>query len=405
MRYALLFFVLLGSSAWAAETITIDKAEPFDAELVAASNPSGLPLRIDGEQTTIAWNQLIRWGTPAKPLGRPRVVLRDGSVLVAAPPWTRDGSIQLDKQRIKIRSSSLRAITADRSLLKSLLFEAARDPQIYHRPKEPPNDLRDEVYTVNGDVLKVVQSTIERSELRIKTSSDSEPIPLDLKQVASLHSWQEGTKRREGAMLVGLRDGSLLRSLSLSFDERGFSTELRGGIKLSGRKVSDIVFLQRLQGIFYLSDIKPIDYRHTPYAGVAWDYARDENLHGEPIHVAGQRYLKGIAMHSPSRLVYRLKPGTYNRLHFAMAIDDSAQTSGPSIGGSVVFRVLIAKEKTFQPVFTSPVVRSGDPPRTASVDIKNARAMALLVEPADYGDRQDHAVWLDARLSRLSIDE
>ena len=109
----------------------------------------------------------------------------------------------------------------------------------------------------------------------------------------------------------------------------------------------------------------------------------------------GVIYDKGLGMHSPSRVVYRLD-GQYVRFAAELAIDDRAGDQG-----SVVFRIFSeAGQGTWNEVFTSRVVRGGEAPVPISVDIRQARHIALVVEQADRGDQLDRANWLDARLVR-----
>ena len=103
---------------------------------------------------------------------------------------------------------------------------------------------------------------------------------------------------------------------------------------------------------------------------------------------AGDRlYAKGIAMHSASRLTYRLER-PYSRFEAELAID--AETSGR---GSVTFRVFADREQKF----ASEVIRGGQAPLPISVDIRGAKQVSLLIDFAERGDEQDHADWLDAR--------
>ena len=113
---------------------------------------------------------------------------------------------------------------------------------------------------------------------------------------------------------------------------------------------------------------------------------------GEPLTVGGKRYLKGIGMHSASRLTYRLD-GKYRRFDAAVAIDDSADTRG-----SVTFGVYVLRDGQWKQAYTSDIVRGGDPPEPVSVDVDGAQALTLTVDYADRGDELDHADWLDARL-------
>lgn len=200
-------------------------------------------------------------------------------------------------------------------------------------------------------------------------------------------------------MAVGLRDGGLLLARSAQLDpSNALTIELPGGVRLTGSRQKAVALIQPLGGrVAYLSDLSPIDYRHTPYFGGAWPYGRDRNLRGEGMSAGGRRWLKGLAVHSAARLVYRV-PQPAERFETGVAIDASASSSlAGGVGGSVVFRVLVARGGRFAPAATTPVVRRGDDPLRVSVDVRGAQAIALMVEYADAGSVLDHADWLDAR--------
>src|SRR4029078_4451938 len=95
-----------------------------------------------------------------------------------------------------------------------------------------------------------------------------------------------------------------------------------------GNAASDIVAVQLLEGpVIYLSDLDKADYRAVPYLSVKWPFTRDRDVLGEPIVVRGNRYPKGIGLHSAARLTYRLD-GDYRRFDSSVAIDDSAKGRG-----------------------------------------------------------------------------
>jgi hypothetical protein len=154
--------------------------------------------------------------------------------------------------------------------------------------------------------------------------------------------------------------------------------------------LENLVFFQPLSGrAEYLSQIKPAEYRHVPYLGVAWPYALDRNVQGGGLRVGGQFHLKGIGLHSAARLSYDLPPGV-KRFQAEAALDDS------SVEGSVRFRVFVdGKEK-----YSSPTLRGGMPPLPLDVDVAGAKRLELVVDFADRADVQDRADWLDARLIR-----
>src|SRR5690606_38009425 len=110
--------------------------------------------------------------------------------------------------------------------------------------------------------------------------------------------------------------------------------------------------------------------------------------------VNGQRYLKGIGIHSASRLTYSLDR-QLARFDASIAMDDSAGSAG-----SVTFSVYLLRGGTWQEAYKSDIVRGGSPPLPISVDVASAQGITLIVDYADRGDELDRANWLDARLVR-----
>ena len=158
----------------------------------------------------------------------------------------------------------------------------------------------------------------------------------------------------------------------------------------------EVCFLQPIgDRTVYLSDLEPIGYKHIPFLAREWDYRLNHNVVGGRLRSGGAMALKGIGMHSTSRLTYRLPPG-FRRFESLVGIDD--QTAGR---GSVVFRVFLAQgDGKWVAAYTSPVVRGADSPVTVSIPLHDARALSLVVDFADRGDQLDHANWLSARLVR-----
>jgi hypothetical protein len=225
------------------------------------------------------------------------------------------------------------------------------------------------------------------NELTIDTKSGSVKVPtsrieavvFDLPQV-------DGAPAKTASLLVGLRDGSLLHAAAIEAD----------GHRIVGQAAADVVALQSTGGdsFTYLSDLEPADYRHLSFLDISWPLARDRNLLAGPMISGGAIYLKGLGLHSASRLTYVLD-GTASRFEAEFALDDAA---GPR--GSVVFRVFLARDSTWHEAFASDVVRGDQRPRPVSVDVTGAEVITLVVDYADRGDELDHASWLDARLVR-----
>src|SRR5262245_7049536 len=138
----------------------------------------------------------------------------------------------------------------------------------------------------------------------------------------------------------------------------------------------------------YLSDIEPIEYRHTPYLSLSYPYRRDRCVTGGPLSLRGQAFRKGLGMHSRSELTYDLK-GQFRRFEATVGIDD--ETAGQ---GSVNFHVLLDGRDAWQ----SGLITGQSTPKRVHIDTTSAKRLTLVVDFGALGDVQDHADWADARL-------
>jgi len=104
--------------------------------------------------------------------------------------------------------------------------------------------------------------------------------------------------------------------------------------------------------------------------------------------IAGQKFTTGFGTHSTGLLIVSLNGGS-SKFHAVVGVDD--ETNGK---GSVVFSV-IADGKV---IWTSGVIRGGDPGKVADVDLAGVKKLVLSVGDAGDGFDYDHADWADASL-------
>ncbi len=264
------------------------------------------------------------------------------------------------------------------------------------------------------------------------------PLASDYRRFAAARSTDEmnqaTAKTNKNANLfrawVGFRDGSRLLAREIVLHDGSLRILANG--QTWNAPADRLIFLQPLGGrAVYLSDLKPAEYRQTPYLDLPWAYQADRNVTGGWLRCGGRLFLKGLGVHSTARLVYEmpgargqgseavgrgawgvarrdspLPPGEGQKPVFPLplgegqgvrasrfcaeiGIDDS--TAGQ---GSVHFHVLVDGQKKF----TSKTIRGGDPPVPVSVDVTGAKRLELLVDYADRADVLDHADWLNVRL-------
>lgn len=374
------------------ELVTVEGLRT-EAHLVRVADGK-LEFLADNKKIDIPQDDLVRWGEPATPAAQPTALLSDGSVVVCGPAWADGGALSYHDGEWQIKNPRFRTLSVPRERVRAAWLAAAGEQPLLRsvrRESASYSEQGDRVWLTSGDTLSGELKTIGKQAVQFDVAGEAIDMPIE--RVAAI---AVGGQREQPATpwVVGLPDGTLLRAESVERTGTKGVVTLAGGVQVEGRTGVQLCYLQHdSDRLRYLSDLEPLDYQHTPYLSVGWPLGRDAGGQGEALQAAGRRFLRGIAMHSASRVVYRVE-GDWRRLAASLAVEDTGAE------GSVTFHVLVAREGGFESAYDSPIVRSGDPPMPISVDIEGARAVALLVDFADYGDRGDHAVWLDARLER-----
>jgi hypothetical protein len=148
--------------------------------------------------------------------------------------------------------------------------------------------------------------------------------------------------------------------------------------------------------IVYLSDLEPESIEWTPYFGSAQQppaLARlfaprtDRGLEPGPLLLDGKRYEKGLALHSRTRLVYRL-PGRFRRFKATVGIDDRVRPRGN-------VRLAIHGDER---LLLETTITGTDPPQQLDLDLTGVRRLAILVDYGDDLDLADHLDLCDARV-------
>jgi hypothetical protein len=457
------FAFCLASVHAAAPTAVPIEGEPFAAKLVAADAHGQLTFAVDKQQRTIAAADLVCWGRCVEQGRAGGLVLADGSLLTAEV-------VAADKDRLTVDSDLFGTLKLPLDLLAGIVLRAPSDRQQHdllldrlgdcpsfcgHRgaavvDKNGTVPLRagvprdtDRLLLDNGDELAGFFEGLADDTVKFKTDAGSTEIKTD-RITAVL--FNPALRRKPAAKApsqrawAGFSDGSRLLATELLIEGDSLKITAAGQTLAAAR--SPLVFLQPLAGAaVYLSDLKPAEYRQTPYLlpspsgrgaggeGLSWPYRSDRNVTGGMLRCGGRLYLKGVGVHSAARLVYLISPLPTNlrsvpgeglgvragdrsgstvqpsqspslqiskspnlprRFEARVGIDDS--TAGR---GSVIFRVLVDGQERFK----SPVLRGGSPPVPVSVDVRGAKKLELLVDYADRADVLDHADWLDARLT------
>jgi hypothetical protein len=385
----------------AAPTAFLVGGESMPATLRAIEPDGSFRFQTPSGERAIQSQALVRWGNPSEPADGRVVLLADGSQVMAVD-WAvgpLDQPLVLQGESLTFTASHFGSQTLPRHTVRGIILKVPVDLRERDRllgQVHTFSEGEDAVLLVGGDRLTGRLAEINGQDVALETSLGRVQVPL-ANAVAVLFD-TPAVKLADAPgehVLVGLADGSRLSVREFVREGGDLHLHLTSGPTFRGAAASDIVSLQPFPGgVAYLSDLTPHRFVHVPYLSLEWPLAEDRNILGGRLRVGGRLFSKGLGVHSAARIVYRLD-GTHQRFAALAAVDDSA-----GLGGSVVFRVLLALDKGWNEVFTSQTLRGGDEPVPISVPLADAKGLALVVDFADRGDELDYADWLDARLEK-----
>ena len=118
----------------------------------------------------------------------------------------------------------------------------------------------------------------------------------------------------------------------------------------------------------------------------------NRSMREQPLAIGGQKFARGVGTHALSTYRLTLNGGT-ERFTATVGLDDAAGEPG-----SVVFQVIADGKQ----VFTSGVMKSGQPAKLLDLDLRGVATLLLLVTDAGDGVICDHADWADAQFTVTS---
>ncbi len=291
--------------------------------------------------------------------------------------------------------------------LRSLVFPA-RLADLAASPLAPAAD-SDRIYRRQQDGLDRIDGAVEEfsaegvrfhSTLGSKWIAWSDVAALFIESVSKEESSARDSAPAGGLVpvVVDLIDHSRLRGglKRLSGEECRLVT--KGGFELAIPAAALAELCVDDGSIVVLSTLRPDSAADsTPFGddlGMRWPHRIDQSVTSTPLVAGGRVHMRGIGVHAPSKLTWKLDGG-YKSLRGRAAIDD--QVLRLSARGSVVFRVIVDGVKAWE----SGIVRGGDPPLDLPpIKLAGAHALALEVDVSDNACVADRADWLDMILVR-----
>lgn len=249
----------------------------------------------------------------------------------------------------------------------------------------------------NGDVVRGAMEKITGADsgvIRFKPAGEKGPTSYPRTAVAAIAfdpSLARVKKPKAAFARVTTADGSRVSATSVTSDGRTLeATTLLGG-KLT-LPVSDVIAIDVLGGkAAYLSDLKPKAVKDEAFGVVAWPWAADKSVKGNPLRLKTDRgdevFGKGLGLHSKTTLTYDLA-GKYRRFEATVGLDAATGQRG-----AVDVTILIDGKPTKLDTLTF-----AGGVKSLSLDVTKAKELVVLIDFGPGGDVQDDVTFADARL-------
>jgi len=384
-------------------TVTPLSGAPLKGQLVELSS-DGATVNFNGEARKFTTQEFRKiefataGETPALPV---EVELTDGS-LVRCVQFTvakSTASLRLHNgQTLAIPTASIRRVLLqplttddDRSLWQELSTEKLdKDILIIRRDTKGAR-----LDSFDGILHDITEENVAL------TFQDKDFTPSRSRVIGFSYFHPEGSEPKVSAVCNIIDDsGSTWRASSLELKDGTlqWTTPTSVTMKLPMPNVRQLDYA--VGNLVYLSDLETEVEKWEPYIEprigrelLAPRYAprRDESFDGGPLLLGGNAFKKGLALHSRTELVYRLKE-PYSRLRGQAGLDDRVRDT--EIQASV--RLTISGDDK---VLFDQIISVADGAIDLDLDVTGVRRLRILL---DYGDDLDVADYLNLCEVRLT---
>lgn len=344
---------------------------------IAPPDAAALTLPLDGVQN-------IRF--PDRQAKRPDdsavVVLVDGAEIVAE-------KFTIDSGKAAVVTPSGRRLELAVEAVAGVLF-ARTEPAEFKEWKQRTlaSHVSDSLVVRRGDKsmrLEGVIGDVGDKTLTFVLEGDALPVNRD-----RLHSAVFAHGQSESAAVAVIVDlaGNRWTPHQAVWSAEGLEFQCAGSVTVR-LPWSEIAEIDLASGrIVYLSDLEPTLVVHQPFFDEPWEICRDENNSGEKLQILQERYDKGLAVHSKTRVEYEVRG--FQRFESMVGIEKSA-----GFYGDAIVRVLADSKVVFEAR-----VRAGEPPQPIAVPLADVKHLALEVDYGEFLDLGDWVAWGNARFIR-----
>ena len=244
----------------------------------------------------------------------------------------------------------------------------------------------------NGDVVRGIITQVDQDGFTLDTSLGPSRIPQDRVVAATFAPAPLAERDRIWAQ-VHFANGTRLTAHSLRWTSgpRGLLVaRILDGIERE-IPVDRVTHIDIIGGRWrWLTELDPDSVEQTPMLSLHWPYKENRNVLGGMLQVGGQKFERGIGVHSRSVLTYSLKRN-YRQFTTSYGIDDD---SGPYADVRVEIRL------DGRPVHQLDSIRLGQCHGPFHFNVNGVDRLELIVDFGRHGAIQDRFDWIEPALVR-----
>jgi hypothetical protein len=255
---------------------------------------------------------------------------------------------------------------------------------------------KDDVVTMsNGDTVHGTVADFSATKITLQTDAGPAEIPLDSLSSIAFATTAAGGRDKPG-FRVRLDDGSCLLGSDLTAD--GAAIQLTLPAKGGARPVdfAHVTGIEQVNGpISWLSSRVPSQSIYVPYlgSGQAYPARMNANYAGQPIFFKDRQYLRGIGVHSYSKLVFPLDGKSYTAFRTRYAIDPDARGGVADVTVRIKLDDKVVHERDH--------FRAGELSPAVVVDLDGAKSLTLEVDFGANMDAEDRLNWIEPALLKV----
>lgn len=340
-------------------------------EIDRAGSPVRIPisdllqLQITGQETSAATNS-----------GPIEIELRDGSRL-------RGTDLTMTNDTLQLQHPVLHEIRFPRDAVHSVRLQPDEAPvraawrDLISRAKK-----QDYLVVRKGDVLDHLDGVVGAlTEDSLKFLFDGDQIDVKRPRIFGWIYADVPAGKSSPSIRVELGPQDVLNVTAVRWSASGWELELPGQKPIRVETTGPRSFDFSAGKVVYLSAMEPRDVEQVHFWGnpeFPFPYQRDRNLFGQPLRVGTRTFARGLALHSKTRLVYRLG-GDYRKLTATVGLDPELEPQ-PDPKATVNRAQLVIRGD--RKVLWDSEVKAGDPPLALDVSVSQVIELEILV---DYG--------------------